>query len=62
MLLLTQVIQILSQIKPILQAKIDNLDILVTSKNYDRNIMQLIRMTNEALMNMQQWNYFSQFR
>ena len=62
MLLLTQVIQILSQIKPILQAKIDNLDILVTSKNYDRNIMQLIRTTNEALMNMQQWNYFSQFR
>ena len=62
MLLLTQVIQILSQIKPILQAKIDNLDILVTSKNDDRNIMQLIRMTNEALMNMQQWNYFSQFR
>ena len=62
MLLLTQVIQILSQIKPILQAKIDNLDILVTSKNYDKNIMQLIRMTNEALMNMQQWNYFSQFR
>ena len=39
-----------------------DIDILATSKNGDRKIMQSIRITSRPLSRIRKWNQFSQFR
>ena len=39
-----------------------DLDILVTSKNGDRKIIQSIRITSGAPSRIRKWNQFNQFR
>ena len=39
-----------------------NIDILVTSRNGDRKIMQSIRITSRPPSRIRKWNQFSQFR
>ena len=38
-----------------------DIDILVTSRNGDRKIMQSIRITNRPTSRKRKWNQFSQF-
>ena len=39
-----------------------DIDILVTSRNGDRKIMQSIRITSRAPLRIRKWNQFKQFR
>ena len=39
-----------------------HIDILVTSRNGDRKIMQSIRITSRTPLRIRKWNQFSQFR
>ena len=39
-----------------------DIDILVTSRNGDRKIMQSIRITSRLPSRIRKWNQFSQFR
>ena len=39
-----------------------DIDILVTSRNGDRKIMQSIRITSRPPSRIRKWNQFSQFR
>ena len=44
-------------------SKLDwGIDILVTSKNGYRKIVQSIRITSRSLSRIKKWNQFSQFR
>ena len=42
--------------------KINDIDILATSRNGDRKIMQTIRIMGRPLSKTKKWNQFSQFR
>ena len=39
-----------------------DIDILVTSRNGDREIMRSIRITNKTPWRIRKWNHFNQFR
>ena len=39
-----------------------DIDILVTSRNGDKKIMQSIRITSRPTLRIRKWNQFSQFR
>ena len=39
-----------------------DIDTLITSKNGDKKIMQLIRITSEPATRRSKWNQFIQFR
>ena len=41
--------------------EIVDIDILVTSRNGDRKIMQSVRITSRPLLRKRTWNQFSQF-
>ena len=42
--------------------EIIDIDMLTTSKNGDRKVMQPIRITSEPATKLKKWNHFSQFR
>ena len=42
--------------------EIVDIDILVTSRNVDRIIMQSIRITSRPTLRIREWNQLSQFR